>query len=317
MRGIISRIGQEAGMNADYWRGGVYVYESGTRSRAVIEQQMTDGWQGRIRIQTQRGQAALLLARLTKLVEEEQIRAGIEPLEVTEAPKRRLFVAYARGKESIIPRIREQVATEAARPLKFVQEGGSAPEYFVSYAWGDVTRDGRKRKAVVDRLCAAAASEGVTIIRDETTLSTGDRLSKFMARLGRGNRIFVILSDNYLKSPFCMYELFEIWRNCRSEDAELLRRIRVFTLPSAKIWTPLDRTLYAVHWRQEFGKLGALVKEHGIDILGEKDAHQHRLMKKFANEIGDILATVADVLQPRDFDEFLKYGFSDRPPDAP
>ncbi len=89
-----------------------------------------------------------------------------------------------------------------------------------------------------------------------------------------------------------------------------------FTLPSAKIWTPLDRTLYAVHWRQEFGKLDALVKKHGIDILGEKDAHQHWLMKKFANEIGDILATVADILQPRDFDEFVKYGFSDRPPET-
>jgi hypothetical protein len=52
-------------------------------------------------------------------------------------------------------------------------------------------------------------------------------------------------------------------------------------------------------------------------ILGEKDAHQHRLMKKFAGEIGDILATVADTPQPRDFDEFVTYGFSDRPSDAP
>jgi internalin A len=148
-------------------------------------------------------------------------------------------------------------------------------------------------------------------------MTTGDRISKFTLRLGRANRIFVVLSDKYLKSPFCMFELFEVWRNCRSEDEEFLRRIRVFTAPTTKIWTPLDRTLYAVHWRQEFGKLDALVKEHGIDILGEKDAHQHRLMKKFANEIGDILATVADILQPRDFDEFAKYGFSDRPPDAP
>jgi internalin A len=114
-----------------------------------------------------------------------------------------------------------------------------------------------------------------------------------------------------------MFELFEVRRNCRSEDEEFLRHIHVFTLPSAKIWTPLDRTLYAVHWRQEFGKLDALVKKHGYDILGEKDAHQHRLMRKFANEIGDILATVADILQPRDFEEFVKYGFSDRPPETP
>jgi internalin A len=147
--------------------------------------------------------------------------------------------------------------------------------------------------------------------------ATGDRIAKFMLRLGRANRVFVVLSDKYLKSPFCMFELFEIWRNCRSEDEEFLSRIRVFTLPSAKIRTPVDRTLYAAHWREECGKLDALVKQYGYDILGERDAHQHRLMKKFANEIGDILWTVADILNPRDFEEFVTYGFSDRPPDAP
>jgi internalin A len=66
-----------------------------------------------------------------------------------------------------------------------------------------------------------------------------------------------------------------------------------------------------------FRASAARSKKRGIDILGENDAHQHRLMKKFANEIGDILWTVADTLQPRDFDEFVKYGFSDRQPDAP
>jgi hypothetical protein len=40
-------------------------------------------------------------------------------------------------------------------------------------------------------------------------------------------------------------------------------------------------------------------------------------MKKFASEIGDILATVANILQPRDSEEFVKYGFSDRPPETP
>jgi hypothetical protein len=39
-------------------------------------------------------------------------------------------------------------------------------------------------------------------------------------------------------------------------------------------------------------------------------------MKKFANEIGDILATV-DIRRPRDFDELVKYGFNDCPPETP
>jgi internalin A len=190
------------------------------------------------------------------------------------------------------------------------------PECFVSYAWGDATPEGRDREAIVDRLCAEATAQGIIIIRDKTAMAAGDRISSFMRRLGEADRIFVVLSDKYLKSPFCMFELFEVWRNCRSEDEEFLRRIRVFTLPSAKIGTAVDRTLYAVHWKQEFGKLDALVKKHGVDILGERDAHQHRLMKKFANEIGDILWTMADVIKPRDFEEFVRYGFSDPPPEG-
>jgi len=61
MRGIISRIGREARLNADYWRGGVFVYATATGSRALIEEEVTQGWAGRIRASAQRGQAALLL----------------------------------------------------------------------------------------------------------------------------------------------------------------------------------------------------------------------------------------------------------------
>jgi hypothetical protein len=62
MRAIISRIGSEAGLNADYWRGGVFAYETGTGSRALIEEEQLEGWRGRIKVSTQRGQAALLLS---------------------------------------------------------------------------------------------------------------------------------------------------------------------------------------------------------------------------------------------------------------
>jgi internalin A len=56
MGAIISKIGSEAGLNADYWRGGVFAYEAGTGSRALIEEEQLEGWQGRISVKTQRGQ---------------------------------------------------------------------------------------------------------------------------------------------------------------------------------------------------------------------------------------------------------------------
>ncbi len=293
MGSIISRIGSAAGIDAEYWKGGVYVYETETRSRALVEEVMLDSWRGEIRIQTQRGQAALLLQRLVKLIEDQQSRAGLTPASVT--------TTTAAAREP----------GEPAAPLSFAQEPSPMPEWCVSYAWNDTTPEGRDREATVDRLCAEAQAHGRTILRDKTALGLGDSLAKFMGRIGRGDRVFVILSDKYLKSPNCMFELSEIWRNSRLQDEEFVKRVRAFMLPCARIWSPKDRLGYAVYWKQQYGDLEALVKEHGYDILGEKDGQQFRLMKTFSGNVGDILATVADTLQPRSFDDLVKYGFTD------
>ena len=193
-------------------------------------------------------------------------------------------------------------SAEPASPLVFVQEPTREPEYYVSYAWGDDTPEGREREAVVERLCTAAEKRGIRVLRDKRALGLGDRISKFMKLLGRGKRVFVVISDKYLKSPYCMNELFELWNH-----------IRVYTLACAKIWTALDRTKYAVHWKEECGRLEALVKEHGDEILGEKDARQYRLMKRFSRQIGDVLATVTDILQPCNFEDLERYGFLEGP----
>jgi internalin A len=188
------------------------------------------------------------------------------------------------------------------------------PEYFVSYAWGDGTSEGRDREDIVNKLCDKAEENGITIVRDKNVLRVGDRISEFMQELARADRrVFIILSDKYLKSPYCMYELAEVWRNCRQDDEEFLRRIRVFTLSDAKIWTPTERALCAAHWRNESAQLESLIKEHGWQILGKKDQERLRLMKQFETQIGDILATVTDILQPRTFEELEQYCFTDPP----
>ncbi len=57
VRSVISRVGSEAGITALYWKDGLCAYEKTTGSRVLVEQQMDDLWRGRIRVQTQRGQA--------------------------------------------------------------------------------------------------------------------------------------------------------------------------------------------------------------------------------------------------------------------
>lgn len=308
-RAIISRIGGGAGLAADYWRDGVYLYEADTGSRALVAQRRDDsGFGGSIIIQTQRGRASALLARLTKLVELEQQRLGISSTTTGQRP----IHAEARPDEAT-----KHTTTMREEPLKFTQEPTKQPEYFVSYAWGDNTADGRNRETVVDDLCAAAEARGITILRDKRMLTVGDRISKFMTRLGRGNRVFIVLSQKYLQSPYCMYELAAVWRNSRQDDDEFLKRIRVYALDDAKIWTPTDRAQCAVFWRKRSNELEQILKDHGPDVLGDRDFDRYRLMKEFAHQIGDILSTITDVLQPRTFEELKQYGLADLPDEQP
>ena len=43
--------------------------------------------------------------------------------------------------------------------------------------------------------------------------------------------------------------------------------------------------------------------------LGERDFAAYRRMGEFYHHVGDILATLADIVQPRSFEELRKYGF--------
>jgi len=285
IRTLMSDIGQLAGKAAIYWRGGLYGFETRTGSRFIIEQKMV-GWTGSIHLRTQKGQASDLAAQLAARVERAQEHMSLRPERV----------------EGLCP----ATPRPQAAALTFAHE---KPEWFVSYAWGDLTPEGREREAVVDRLCEAAKARGRIILRDKHVLGVGGSISQFMTRIGTGDRVFVVLSDKYLHSPFCMFELCEICRTRKQEGAEFLRRVRVYALPDARIFADHDWIDWAVHWKNQHDALEAKAREHGVILLGEAGYARLRQMKRFPNEVAEILATIANIVQPRSFEELERYGF--------
>ncbi len=286
MRSLIAKVGAEAGLAAEYWRDGFYFYDEETRSRVLVEQSLNSEWAGEIRVQTRDGQAEALLEHLLKFIDERHDALG----------------ARTSGR---------QIAAHEPEPraalIRPAHEPAKEPEWYVSYAWNDVTN--AMREAEVDKLCTEAATRGIKIIRDKTDMRNGDRIAKFMDSIGRGDRVFIFLSDKYLRSAYCMCELFDVWRNCREDPAEFIDRTRVFVLPCAKIGTVGQRAQYAKHWRKTFAEIDALVKEDGLDVIGDKGVADYRWMSRFVHETANILELVQDVLSPRDFDAFLQYGF--------
>jgi internalin A len=185
-------------------------------------------------------------------------------------------------------------------------------EYYVSYAWGDDTVEGKEREATVDRLCAEAKERGLTIVRDKSAMKIGDRISRFMDRIGKGatnGRVCIVLCDKYLRSAYCMHELFDVWRNCREDPQIFIDRTRVFVLPSAKISTEEDRAHYAIHWQDSFKARDAMVRERGPLVSSDKGNAEFRLMSRFVSETANVLQLVQDTLRPRSFDDFVKHVF--------
>ena len=89
MRSLISRIGEQAGLAAEYWRDGFYFYDRETGARARVEQRYTKGWSGEICVQTQRGQAEALLERLLKFIDDRHVAIGARPSSRTVAASAR------------------------------------------------------------------------------------------------------------------------------------------------------------------------------------------------------------------------------------
>jgi TIR domain len=184
-------------------------------------------------------------------------------------------------------------------------------QWYVSYAWADESDPTREKK--VDELCDAAKRRNVAIIRDKTTLSRGDRISEFMQKIGEGDRVFIFLSDKYLHSPYCMFELFEIWRNSRQDKARFLSHVRFFTVDGAKIGKTDEWLNYTEFWQRERDQLRQAIDRVGWRDAGEEATRRYRNMETFAGEVSNILALFADVVQARTFDDFLRYGFDDPP----
>jgi hypothetical protein len=126
-------------------------------------------------------------------------------------------------------------------------------------------------------------------------MKIGDRISTFMDRIGKGvvnGRVCIVLSDKYLKSAYCMHELFDVWRNCREDGDTFIKRTRVLRLPSAEISTEEERAQYVIHWQAKFKARDALVREHGQFVVSDEGNAEFRLMSRFVSETatGDELA---------------------------
>jgi predicted AAA+ superfamily ATPase len=126
-------------------------------------------------------------------------------------------------------------------------------QVYISYNWQEDSNE------MANQLVQAFAAKGIEIIRDKTHTSYKDSIKNFMRQIGRGKCVVAVISDRYLKSENCMFELVEIARN-----GDFYQRIFPIILPDARIYNDFERIDYLKYWEDEKAKLQAKYKQ--IDL---------------------------------------------------
>ena len=162
------------------------------------------------------------------------------------------------------------------------------PEYeqavFISYAWGE---DSEEREAIVNQLEQSLQKRGLNIERDKRVLGYKGSIRQFMTRIGEGGCVILVISDKYLRSKNCMFELIQISENERFND-----RVFPVVLSDADIYDAVKRIEYIKYWETKKKELDIAMKsvssEHLQGIRDEIDLF---------DTIRDEIANLTDTLQ--------------------
>lgn len=164
------------------------------------------------------------------------------------------------------------------------QTDGSGKTIFLSYNWHDGDIADR-----IDRYLSGLA--GITVKRDVRDIGAWKSIREFMEGIRQQDYAVLIVSDSYLKSKNCMFEVTEIMKEQRYAD-------RIFpAVVETGIYVPLARAEYIKYWQQECGKLEAAVK--GLDPANAVElAADLKRYKNIASSMGEFLSMVADRNNP-------------------
>jgi internalin A len=329
IRGLMGDVGRAAGDRAEYWRYGLWLKDAATGSQILVQLEGTSTeaapGAGALVLRAQgRDPLGLLRAiRRTALGR----RHGDEPEELlTLAGTTVARSALAAAIDGRVLDVHGQAVAAAAFAAFFASDDGkpstpgaqgAAPmsgirpapptaddkprEVFLSYAWGDDSPAGRLRAQAVDRLQAALGAEGYVPVRDRDRLRPGERISAFIRRLTGADLVVAVISDKYLRSPYCMYEIYRLWQRCQADPDELAERIVPVILPEVRIGSFEQRAPYMAFWSERAAKLAELVRDPALRPSRES-WEEVRLVQEFAHHVDGILGFLNDVLMPRNLD---------------
>jgi hypothetical protein len=179
-----------------------------------------------------------------------------------------------------ITSLQQELQQEREESMNRSLETECEKEIFISYAWGG------ESEQFVNQLDETLQAKGIKIIRDKRDLGYKGLIKAFMERIGRGKCVIAVISDKYLKSPNCMFELVQVAKN-----GEFYDRIFPIVLADAQIYKPVARIKYIQHWENEIKELDEAMRGVGAANLQgfREEIDQYTEIRNTIAELTNIL----------------------------
>ncbi len=134
---------------------------------------------------------------------------------------------------------------------------------------------------VVNEIMKRFHKEGLNITLDKKDLGYRESITKFMEKLGQADAIILVISNKYLHSEYCMFELLQIYDN-----KNILERIFPVVLEEVNIAKSADRIELVKYWEDQSKELENKIRElqslSNIEGIGEDLNLYYNIRSKIA-----------------------------------
>ncbi|MBE8471235.1 TIR domain-containing protein [Streptomyces justiciae] len=200
--------------------------------------------------------------------------------------------------------LRSDMQLEALRFRLAVPEPLSTEQsahVYLSYSWSE------ESNALADQLDAAFQERGLIMVRDRRDAGYKASIGRFMERIGEGKCVILVISDAYLKSQSCLFELLQV-----AQHGDFRDRVFPVVLPDARIHRAKDRVAYVRYWEEQIAELDEALKSvssanlqgfrEDMDLYTEIRAQLPRL----ADILRDMNALTVDLHRESAFTELFE-----------
>ena len=194
---------------------------------------------------------------------------------------------FSQFKSDVIGGFRIELSEKAFEHFKSNMknyDNKSLPSVFISY--------NRKSSVFVDDI-EKAVKNYCNLKRDRNNLSAWDSITDFMKTIRKEDFAVIVVSDAYLKSIACLYEVIQLMK----DDDWDQKTMYVVMDDATRIYDVMNRLEYIAYWNNYCDKLSEAINKLPSSSV-YKQAEELKKAEMIRNSIGEFLVKVAEKNNP-------------------